>query len=404
MSLDNIFSSINEAVEDLRLGKLIIVVDDETRENEGDLVGAAQFCTPEMINFMMKHGRGLICVPMDPRLTEKLNLYPMSETNEDTFGTLFTISVDARTGITTGISAYDRSRTIKLLASPDAKVEDFVRPGHVFPLKVRKGGTIVRRGHTEAAFDLMKIAGLYPVAVICEIAKDDGSMAKLQDLVEFAKKFSLKIISIDQIVKYRVENEDFLEKIDEAYLPTKFGDFSIVVYRDIFVGKEHIVIKKGSPEGKENVLVRIHSECFTGDILGSLRCDCGNQLENALTRIEKEGEGILIYLRQEGRGIGLTNKIKAYKLQDQGLDTVEANQKLGLPVDARDYSIAAKILKMMDIKNIRLMTNNPKKVHEISKYGINVTERIPTVIAINKHNEKYLKVKVEKMGHIMDIF
>lgn len=398
------FNTLEEVISDLRNGKLVIVVDSEDRENEGDLVGAGQFATPEMINFMMKYGRGLICVPMDPKLTEKLNLYLMTEDNSDNFSTWFTISVDAKEGTTTGISAYDRSLTIRKLASIDAKPDDFNRPGHVFPLKARKGGVIVRPGHTEATVDLLKIAGLYPVGVICEIANDDGTMARLPQLIEFAREFGLKIISIEEIVKYRWMNEKLIERVDDASLPTKYGEFRIIGYKEIITGKEHIAIVKGDVRNKDNVIVRIHSECFTGDILGSLRCDCGNQLEYALEKIEDEGLGVLIYLRQEGRGIGLLNKIRAYKLQDQGLDTVEANRKLGLPDDARDYGIAYQIIKDLEIKSIRLMTNNPKKISRILSFGIEVKERIPIIVGLNKHNERYLRVKAEKMGHLIDLF
>ncbi|MGC8870629.1 MAG: bifunctional 3,4-dihydroxy-2-butanone-4-phosphate synthase/GTP cyclohydrolase II [Brevinematia bacterium] len=397
-------NTIEEAVEDLRRGKLIIVVDNEDRENEGDLVGAAQFATPEMINFMMKHGRGLICAPMDPKLTEKLNLYLITENSDDPFGTWFTISVDAKEGTTTGISAYDRSITIRKLASIDAKPEDFIRPGHVFPLKARKGGVVVRQGHTEAAVDLMRISGLYPVGVICEIANDDGTMARLPQLIEFAKKFNMKIISIKDLLKYRWQNEKLIERVEEAFLPTKYGNFRIIGYRELPTNKEHIALVKGNLENQENIIVRIHSECFTGDILGSLRCDCGNQLQTALEKIEEEGKGVLIYLRQEGRGIGLLNKIRAYKLQDEGLDTVEANKKLGLPIDARDYGIAFQILKDLKVKSIRLMTNNPRKIEKLKEYGIQVNERVPIIVGLNKHNKKYLKIKADKMGHLIDIF
>lgn len=397
------FSSVEEVVAELRNGRLVIVVDDESRENEGDLVGAGQFATPEMINFMMKYGRGLICVPMDPKLAEKLNLYLMVEDSLDGFSTWFTVSVDAKEGITTGISAYDRSVTIRKLASIDAKPEDFIRPGHVFPLKSRKGGVVARPGHTEATVDLLKIAGLYPVGVICEIANEDGTMARLPQLVEFSKRFGLKMISIEEIIRYRWRNEKLLERVGDAFLPTKYGEFRIIGYREVLTNREHIAVVRGEVESRENVIVRIHSECFTGDVLGSLRCDCGNQLSYALERIEKEG-GVVLYLKQEGRGIGLLNKIRAYKLQDQGLDTVEANLRLGLPEDARDYGVAHQILKDLGIASIRLMTNNPKKVQKLQEYGTKVVERIPIVVGINKHNTNYLKTKMEKMGHLIDLF
>jgi len=399
---DSVFNTVKEIIQDIRMGKMVIIVDDEDRENEGDLVAAAQFVTPEIINFMMKHGRGLICVPMDPKLTEKLNLYLMTDDSDEKFGTWFTISVDAKEGVTTGISAHDRSTTIRKLSSVSTKPEDFVRPGHVFPLKARKGGVLVRRGHTEAAVDLMTIAGIYPVGVICEIAKDDGTMARLPDLIEFAKKFSLKIGTIDDIVKYRYKNEKVIERVSEAFLPSKYGTFNIVVYKELFSDKEDVVILKGDVKNKENILVRIHSECFTGDILGSLRCDCGSQLSTALEMIEKEGEGALIYLRQEGRGIGLGNKVKAYKLQEEGVDTLEANLKLGLPADGRDYGVAAQIINDLGIKSIRLLTNNPRKIERLKIYGIQITQRVPLIVGINEYNKHYLETKAIKMGHLID--
>ena len=399
---DSVFNTVKEIIQDIRMGKMVIIVDDEDRENEGDLVAAAQFVTPEIINFMMKHGRGLICVPMDPKLTEKLNLYLMTDDSDEKFGTWFTISVDAKEGVTTGISAHDRSTTIRKLSSVSTKPEDFVRPGHVFPLKARKGGVLVRRGHTEAAVDLMTIAGIYPVGVICEIAKDDGTMARLPDLIEFAKKFSLKIGTIDDIVKYRYKNEKVIERVSEAFLPSKYGTFNIVVYKELFSDKEDVVILKGDVKNKENILVRIHSECFTGDILGSLRCDCGSQLSTALEMIEKEGEGALIYLRQEGRGIGLGNKVKAYKLQEEGVDTLEANLKLGLPADGRDYGVAAQIINDLGIKSIRLLTNNPRKIERLKTYGIQITQRVPLIVGINEYNKHYLETKAIKMGHLID--
>ena len=393
-------NTIPEVVEDLKAGRLVIVVDDEDRENEGDLVLAAQFATPEAINFMCSHGRGLICVPMESERLELLELKPMVLESQSPFGTAWMVSVDAKQGITTGISAHDRARTIRTLIDPDAKPQDLVRPGHIFPLRARNGGVLVRAGHTEATIDLMRLCALYPAGVICEIMNPDGSMARVPELIEFSKAHHLKICSIADLIKYRLAKERIVRRAVETVLPTPFGEFQLIAYESSIDGQTHMALVKGDVR-QPPVLVRVHSQCLTGDVFGSWRCDCGPQLESALKLIQKEGRGVILYLRQEGRGIGLVNKLKAYALQDQGLDTVEANQALGFGPDLRDYGIGAQILADLGLTQVRLMTNNPRKVVGLDGFGLSIVERVPLEVPPTPMNAKYLKAKREKLGHLL---
>lgn len=393
---------IEAALEELKAGRLIIVVDDENRENEGDLICSAEFATPENINFMASYAKGLICMPMTKEYTEKLDLPQMCSENTDNHSTAFTVSID-HIETTTGISAYERSITALKVVEDEVKPKEFRRPGHMFPLKAKEGGVLERNGHTEATVDLMRLAGLKPVGLCCEIMNDNGTMARMDDLEIFAKKHNLKIFSIEDLQKYIKKHEQLMKIEVEAKMPTPQGNFTIVGFDNKLDGKEHIALTKGDLKGKENVLIRIHSECFTGDILGSLRCDCGSQLKRAMRRVEEEGEGVVLYLRQEGRGIGLINKLKAYTLQEQGADTVEANVRLGFDPDMRDYAIAAQMIKALGIKSVRIMTNNPEKIKGLEEYGIVVTGREAIETGFNETNEKYMKTKKEKMGHILHI-
>ena len=395
------FNTVEEALEDLKIGKPVVVVDDEDRENEGDLVLPAQVATYEWLNFIINQARGLMCVPVSVEVAQRLQLDPMTARNTDHHGTAFTISVDAAEGTTTGISTGDRLKTVLDLADPAKKAEDFLRPGHMFPLIAKKGGVLERRGHTEAAVDLAKLCGFEPVGVIMEILNQDGTMARRDDLFEFCEEHDLKIITVDELILYRKKNEKLVKNEADVRIPTKFGEFEFVGYSDQIENKEYLAIIKGDVRGKENVTVRLHSECLTGDVFGSKRCDCQDQLHKSLYEIENKGEGLVIYLRQEGRGIGILNKLKAYKLQDQGYDTVEANHKLGFEDDLRDYAVAAQIIKDLNIKSISLMTNNPSKIKGLEIYGIKVVDREEIEIPANDVDEKYLKTKKEKMGHLL---
>lgn len=394
-------NTIEEVLEDMKVGKPVIIVDDEKRENEGDLVIAAEFATMETINFMVKEARGIVCTPMLAADLERLGIDQMVEKNTDNHETAFTVTVDHVT-TTTGVSPYERALTIRTLIADNARPEDFRRPGHVFPLRYKEGGVLVRQGHTEASIDLCRLAGLKEASVICEITKDDGSMARLDDLLAFADKHGLKVASVADLIEYRKIHEPLIKLAADANMPTKYGDFHIYVFKNDLDHKEHLAIVKGDVKDGEDVLVRVHSECLTGDVFGSKRCDCGEQLANALATIEKAGRGVVVYMRQEGRGIGLTNKIKAYALQEQGLDTVEANVELGFPADMREYSLAAQIIRYLGIKSIKLLTNNPSKKENLEHWGIQVDKRVPVIVKANSVNAAYLRTKKEKMGHLFD--
>jgi 3,4-dihydroxy 2-butanone 4-phosphate synthase/GTP cyclohydrolase II len=395
------FSTIEEAIEDIREGRMVVVCDDEDRENEGDLVIAAEFVTPEVINFMAREARGFICLALTPERCEELGLDLMAPKNESPLQTPFTVTIEAREGVTTGVSAHDRAHTVRVAVDPAARPEDLVQPGHVNPLKARAGGVLERTGHTEASVDLARLAGLVPAGVICEIMNDDGTMARVPDLVPYCERHGLRMVTIKDLITYRRANEKLVERIVSTRLPTSFGEFEAVGYRSILDEKHHVALVKGDVAGTEDVLVRVHSECLTGDVFHSLRCDCGEQLEEALAMIEQEGQGVLLYLAQEGRGIGLLNKLRAYRLQDGGMDTVEANLALDLPVDLRDYGIGAQILVDLGLTSIRILTNNPKKIRGLEGHGLTVTAQIPIEHLPNPHNEAYMRTKAERMGHIL---
>jgi 3,4-dihydroxy 2-butanone 4-phosphate synthase / GTP cyclohydrolase II len=399
------FSSIEEALEDVRAGRMVVVCDAEERENEGDLTLAAQFATPENINFMAREGRGLICLALTAERCDELGLDLMAAKNESAFETAFTISVEAREGVTTGISAHDRAHTIQVAIDPRSKPDDLVQPGHVFPLKARSGGVLERTGQTEAGVDIARLAGLIPAAVICEIMNDDGTMARVKDLIPYCQRHGLKMITVADLIEYRRRTERLVERVAEASLPTEFGEFDVVGYRSLLDQKHHVALVKGdipaAAQRGESVMVRVHSECLTGDVFHSLRCDCGEQLADALKRIESEGLGVLLYLSQEGRGIGLLNKLKAYKLQENGFDTVDANLELGLPADLRDYGIGAQILVDLGLRSIRILTNNPKKIVGLEGYGLTVTDQIPIEQAPGEHNRDYLRAKRDRLGHTL---
>lgn len=396
------FTSIPEALEDLRRGRMVVVCDDEGRENEGDLTLAAQFATPDAINFMAKEGRGLICLAVTGTRCEELGLQLMAAHNESKFETAFTVSIEARDGVTTGISAADRAHTIQVAIDPEAGSRDLVQPGHVFPLKAKPGGVLERAGQTEAAVDLCRLAGLNPAGVICEVMNDDGTMARVPDLALFCRRHRLKMITVADLIAFRRLHDNLVERVAQTPLPTRYGDFDIVGYRSLTDGRHHVALVKGDVANRTDVLVRVHSECLTGDTFGSLRCDCGQQLEASLAMIQAEGAGVVVYLAQEGRGIGLLNKLRAYSLQDAGLDTVDANLALGFPADLRDYGIGAQILVDLGLSTIRLLTNNPKKIHGIHGFGLTVTEQVPIVVHPNEHNQRYLRAKINRLAHVLN--
>jgi 3,4-dihydroxy 2-butanone 4-phosphate synthase / GTP cyclohydrolase II len=397
-------ATVEQALEDVKAGRLIIIVDDEDRENEGDLMVAAEKVTPEIINFMTRYGRGLICLPLTGARLEELQLPLMVRNNTSRFETAFTVSIDAKEGVTTGISAYDRARTVRAAINTKTKPSDLVRPGHIFPLQAKEGGVLARAGQTEAAVDLSRLAGLKPAGVICEIMNEDGTMARMPQLESFSQAHHISVLTIADLIKYRMKHESLVKKIDEADLPTQHGHFRVFVFEDTIHHENHIALVKGKVRPEEPVLVRAHSQCLTGDTFGSNRCDCGEQLHRSMELIEKEGKGVVLYiLNQEGRGIGLTNKIRAYAIQDQGADTVEANRKLGFKPDQRDYGIGAQILVALGVKKIRLMTNNPRKFIGLAGYGLEIVDRVPVEVPPNQTNLKYLKTKKEKMGHILDM-
>ena len=399
MSVTTPFATIEEAVEEIREGRMVVVVDDPGRENEGDLTIAAQFATPEAINFMATHARGLICLCLTEERADEMGLRPMTDHNEAPLGTAFTVSVEAREGVTTGISAADRSHTIQVAIHPSSTPHDLVQPGHVFPLRAKPGGVLERIGQTEAAVDLARLAGLTPAGVVCEIMNDDGTMARVGDLVPYCERHGLKMITVADLVEYRRRHEKLVERGAAVRLPTEFGEFQAIAFREKLTGKTHVALVKGNVDGAENVLVRVHSECLTGDVFHSLRCDCGEQLEHALAQIETEGSGVLLYMAQEGRGIGLLNKLRAYELQEQGLDTVEANVELGFPADAREYGIGNQILADLGLSTIRILTNNPKKLTGIDGFGLTVVEQVPIEIVPRDENRAYLATKRAKLGH-----
>ncbi len=395
------FSTIDAAAEDVKQGKMIVIVDDEDRENEGDLMIAAELCTPEAINFMAKYGRGLICLTLTEQRTAQLGLPMMVPENQAQFGTPFTVSIDAKHGITTGISAADRAKTIAVAMGPESTQYDLVMPGHIFPLRAREGGVLVRAGQTEGSVDMARLAGLKPAGVICEVMNDDGTMARVPQLSKFVKKHKIKMITIKDLMEYRLNSETLVEEVASTQLPTDFGEFRVVAFRNKLIDQVHITLVKGELKPEEPTLVRVHSQCLTGDVFGSHRCDCGEQLAQALNMIEREGKGVLLYLYQEGRGIGILNKLKAYALQDEGHDTVEANAELGFKPDLRDYGIGAQILRALGLGKIRIMSNNPRKIIGLEAYGLEMVERVPIEVRPKKHNIKYLRTKQNKMGHLI---